>query len=209
MKGSSLPRSTQPVAAFSMVEVIVTITILSILAAAAAFGWQKSWRSQQILACATRLTQDLQLARSMAIKRGMPVEVRFYRNRDPTLTTGDRQYKTWQLVGYDSREKRLVKLGELQRFEGTVIISSFPSLSSVTLTEVELDPTRDPLPNRLRSRFSTIEFRPDGSTSLDPDPLLIWTLTLVTDGHAADEFNLPPDIRTLVITAENGSVTMH
>lgn len=196
-------------AAFSLVELIVTITIVSILAAAAAFGWQKSWRSQQILACATRLTQDLQLARSLAIKRGLPVEVRFYRNLDPTLTTQDRQYKTWQLVGYDSREKRLVKLGELQRFEGTVIISSFPSLSSVLLTEIELDPTRDPLPTGLRSRFSTIEFRPNGSTSLDPDPLLIWTLTLVTDGYAAEEFNLPPDIRTLVISAENGSVTMH
>lgn len=189
-------------------EVLVTTVILGILIAVAS-SMAGSWRSQQILASATRLTQDIQLARSLAIKRGQPVELRFYSNRDLSLTTPDAQYKTWQIVGYDSREERLIKLGELQRFESTVILSRFPILSSVITNERPLDPTRDPIPSAFQTRMSAIEFRPDGSTTLDPDPNLVWTMTLLTDGFADETNNLPPDFRTLIISPDSGSTTLY
>jgi uncharacterized protein (TIGR02596 family) len=184
-------------------EVLVTATILSILLAVAS-SMAGSWRSQQVLAAATRLSQDLQLARSLAIKRGQPVELRFYSNQDPSLTTPNAQYKTWQIVGYDAREERLIKLSELQRFESTVILSRFPILSSVITNERPLDPTP-----ALQTRMSAIEFRPDGSTTLDPDPSLTWTMTLLTDGFADETNNLPPDFRTLIISPDNGSTTVY
>lgn len=193
---------------FSVMEVLVTATILSILLAVAS-SMAGSWRSQQVLAAATRLSQDLQLARSLAIKRGQPVELRFYSNQDPSLTTPNAQYKTWQIVGYDAREERLIKLSELQRFESTVILSRFPILSSVITNERPLDPTRDPYPTALQTRMSAIEFRPDGSTTLDPDPSLTWTMTLLTDGFADETNNLPPDFRTLIISPDNGSTTVY
>jgi len=201
----SSPRSTH---GFSVMEVLVTATILSILLAVAS-SMAGSWRSQQVLAAATRLSQDLQLARSLAIKRGQPVELRFYSNQDPSLTTPNAQYKTWQIVGYDAREERLIKLSELQRFESTVILSRFPILSSVINNERPLDPTRDPYPTALQTRMSAIEFRPDGSTTLDPDPSLTWTMTLLTDGFADETNNLPPDFRTLIISPDNGSTTVY
>lgn len=189
-------------------EVLVTATILSILLAVAS-SMAGSWRSQQVLAAATRLSQDLQLARSLAIKRGQPVELRFYSNQDPSLTTPNAQYKTWQIVGYDAREERIIKLSELQRFESTVILSRFPILSSVINNERPLDPSRDPYPTALQTRMSAIEFRPDGSTTLDPDPSLTWTMTLLTDGFADETNNLPPDFRTLIISPDNGSTTVY
>ena len=193
---------------FSIMEVLITAAVLSVLLAVAS-SMAGSWRSQQILAAATRLNQDIQLARSLAIKRGQPVEIRFYSNQDFSLTTPDPQYKTWQIVGYDSREERLIRLSELQRFDSTVILSRFPTLSSVFVNERPLDPARDPFPSLLQTRMSSIEFRPDGTTTLDPDPSLVWTLTLLTDGFADDTHNLPPDFRTLIISADNGSVSVY
>ena len=193
---------------FSLLEMFVTITILVVLLAIAT-SMSNSWRSQQVLAAATRLAQDLQLARSLAMKRGHPVELRLYSNQDYSLTTPTPQYKTWQIVGYDSREERITKLGELQRFDSTVIMSRFATLSSVTTNERPLDLTRDPAPSFLPTRVSIIEFRPDGSTSQDPDPGQVWTITLLTDGFADETHNLPPDFRTLVITAENGNVIVY
>jgi uncharacterized protein (TIGR02596 family) len=189
-------------------EVLITAAVLSVLLAVAS-SMAGSWRSQQILAAATRLNQDIQLARSLAIKRGQPVEIRFYSNQDFSLTTPTPQYKTWQIVGYDSREERLIRLSELQRFDSTVILSRFPTLSSVFVNERPLDPARDPFPSLLQTRMSSIEFRPDGTTTLDPDPSLVWTLTLLTDGFADDTHNLPPDFRTLIISADNGSVSVY
>lgn len=193
---------------FSIMEVLITAAVLTVLLAVAS-SMAGSWRSQQILAAATRLNQDIQLARALAIKRGQPVEIRFYSNRDFSLTTPDAQYKTWQIVGYDSREERLIRLSELQRFDSTVILSRFPTLSSVFVNERPLDPARDPSPSLLPTRMSSIEFRPDGTTTLDPDPALVWTLTLLTDGFADDTHNLPPDFRTLIISADNGSVSVY
>ncbi len=189
-------------------EVLITAAVLSVLLAVGS-SMAGSWRSQQILAAATRLNQDIQLARSLAIKRGQPVEIRFYSNKDYSLTTRDPQYKTWQIVGYDSREERLIRLSELQRFDSTVILSRYATLSSVFVNERPLDPARDPFPTALQTRMSSIEFRPDGTTTLDPDPSLVWTLTLLTDGFADDTHNLPPDFRTLVISADNGSVSVY
>lgn len=201
-------RGRKPAAGFSIVEMLVAAAVMVVLISAG-IGMSKSWRSQQVLAAATRLAQDLQLARSLAIKRGQPVELRFYSNQDPDLTTTTPQYKTWQIVGYDAREQRITRLGELQRFESTVIMSRFPTLSSVVENERPLDFMRDPIPTFLQTRLCAVEFRPDGSTSLDPDPARAWTITLLTDGFADATHNLPPDFRTLVITPENGAVTVY
>ena len=207
--GKGLPSAFLPrPAGISIMEVLVTAAVISVLISAS-LGWSKSWRSQQVLAAATRLAQDLQLARSLALKRAQPVEVRFYSNQDPTLTTTAPQYKTWQIVGYDSREERIIRLGELQRFDSTVIMSRIPTLSSIVQNERELDFVRDPSPSRLQTRMCSVEFRPDGSTSLNPDPAFAWTITLLTDGFADETHNLPPDFRTLVITPENGGVTVY
>jgi uncharacterized protein (TIGR02596 family) len=195
-------------AGFSLVEMLVVVTILTVLLTTTG-GWSKSWRSQQMLAAATRLSQDLQLARTLAIKRAQPVELRFYSNLDPMLTTPEAQYKTWQIVGYDARERRIAPLGEVQHFESTIIMSRFSEFSTITLNERPLDPTGDPMPTLLPTRISSIEFRPDGSTSLDPDPARHWTITLITDGFANDSRNLPPDFRTLIITPENGAITVY
>ncbi len=205
---SVFPRALRRPAGISIMEILVTAAVIALLISASV-GWAKSWRSQQVLAAATRLAQDLQLARSLAIKRAQPVELRFYCNQDPDLTTTSPQYKTWQIVGYDAREERLIRLGELQRFESTVVMSRFPTLSSIVQNEREMDFVRDPSPSRLQTRMCSVEFRPDGSTALDPDPALAWTLTLLTDGFAHETHNLPPDFRTLVITPENGGVTVY
>ena len=190
-------------------EMLVTMSALVILLSVATMGWQKTWRSQEILASATRLSQDLSLARSLAIKRGQPVQVRFYRSQDPNLTTLQPEYKTWQIVGYDSREKRFTALGEVQRFDSTVIMSRHHQFSSIVVTERPLDVIHDPMPSGLFTQISSIEFRPDGTTSLDPDPAQQSTLTLLTDGYADEQTSVPKDSRTLIIAAENGAATIY
>ena len=194
---------------FSLVEILVVAGILSIFMLAAGYGARKSWRSQEILASATKLAQDLALAQAAAIKRNQPVEVRFYKFFDPAVPGDKPHYRSYQFIVYDPQAQHLVKLNELETFEGTTVMSRFTRFSSIVTNEKHFDATRDPYPGMGDFDWVSIEFRPDGSTNLQPIPNGQWTITLIPDLYADDTASLPADFRTLVIDPDTGAVTTH
>lgn len=58
---------------FTLIEVLVTLTVLGVLATLAAPSFQKVVAKQRLRSAAYDLMSDLTLARSEAIKRGTPV----------------------------------------------------------------------------------------------------------------------------------------
>ena len=75
--------------AFSLIELLVVITIIGILAASALGGLNNVARSTNLTSAAQRLGDQFALARQTAVARNLPVEVRIYDLPDYDLTTGN------------------------------------------------------------------------------------------------------------------------
>ncbi|MCB1209768.1 MAG: Verru_Chthon cassette protein D [Verrucomicrobiales bacterium] len=197
-------------AGFSLVEMLTVVTVLAIMLAATT-QISRSWTGQEIAASATRIAQDFSYAQSLAMKRGQPVEVRFYKHYDQSIASDEPHYHSYQLVGYDSRQQRIITLGEMQRLEGSIVVIPSTRYSTVMLTERSFDFTKDPLPGIVTSgmKVASVEFRPSGATSLDPDPNHQWTLSLAAEKDSRPSGKLPPTARTLLITPETGAVTVY
>ena len=75
--------------AFSLIELLVVISIIGILSAAAIGGLSNVARSTNLTSAAQRLGDQFALARQTAVARNLPVEVRIYDLPDYDLTTGN------------------------------------------------------------------------------------------------------------------------
>lgn len=181
-------------------------SIMVAFMAAAGFGLQSTWRSQQVAASAAMLAQEFALAKTLAIKRNQPVEVRIYRTTDEFQTSGKPQYRAFQILSLSGAGVGAAgQVTEIRRFESTIIMSRFEKFSSV----VALDDSGASGGSSEGYSSIAIEFRPDGTTSLDPDPQKPWTITLIPDSYAEEQNRLPKDFRTLVINPDTGAVTIH
>jgi uncharacterized protein (TIGR02596 family) len=74
---------------FSLIELLVVISIIGILSAAAIGGLSNVARSTNLTSAAQRLGDQFALARQTAVARNLPVEVRIYDLPDYDLPTGN------------------------------------------------------------------------------------------------------------------------
>lgn len=192
-------------AAFTLVETMVVMALVTILLGLAANGMKTTWRSQQIAASAAGLMQAFSLAQSTAIRNNAPIQVRIYKFQDGDLTTTDPQFRAWQITGVNAAAQgdQFYQISELQRFESTIVMSKFPEYSSVVSGETVLMPGDD------KYSYVAIEFRPDGSTNLETNPDQPWTITLLSDWGSDDKSKLPKDARTLIISPDTGAVSLY
>lgn len=199
---------------FSLVEMLFVLTIISILIAVAGTGAKKSWESQEIKASALRLSHDIALASQTAMKLNRPVHLMFFKFYDTDLVAEQPQYRAYQIMSVEpTGQPRPVF--EVQRLEGTTLISSSRRFSSALGAPQALaggmnfNAGGGGGGGSDTYEFTSIEFRPDGSTNLDPDEKEPWTITLIPVRYADRTGELPREFRTLVITPENGSVRMY
>jgi uncharacterized protein (TIGR02596 family) len=194
---------------FTMIEMFTVIMIMVAFMAVAGFGLHNSWRSQQIAASASMLEQEFALAKTLAIKRNQPVELRLYKTTDEYQTSDKGQYRAFHIVSISPTGVGFGGLlTEVRRFESSVVMSPLEKFSSVMALERSLDAGQQGASKNDYS-YVGIEIRPDGTTSLDPDPEKPWTITLIPDVFAEDQTHLPKDFRTLVINPDTVEVTVH
>lgn len=201
--GPALTKTAGQRRGYTLVEMIVVMALAVLLIALAANGMKSTWRSQQIYATASDLMQAFSTARSTAIRRNSPVQVRIYKFQDGDLTTSDPQFRAYQITGVvpSAGGDQFFQITELKKFESTIVMSRFPAFSSIVSSETKL-------PKGDQYSYVAVEFRPDGSTNLEPDPAQPWTLTLLSDWGSDDQSRLPKDARTLVISPDTGSVAL-
>ena len=188
---------------FSLVETLLVMAVVVILLALGANGLRTTWRSQQIYTSATNFMQACSLARSTAIRHNHPIQVRIYRFQDGDLTGTTPQYRAFQVVGVNAGtdQDQFYSVNELQKFEGTTVMSKFPQYSSIVVGDTKLGDSDN-------YSYVVIEFRPDGTTNLETNPKQPWTITLLSDWGSDKEDKLPKDARTLVISPDTGTVSL-
>ncbi len=199
---------------FSLVEMLLVVTIVTMLLVLSTFGLRNPWRSQQVAAAAASFVQAMQQAQSLAVRGNMPVQVRIYKTTDPALGTDKPRFRAFQITGVSAGvttdKDKFGQIEELQKFEGTVVVCESATFSSLMRTEKVLGAGSSPSSSGGESySYLMLEFRPDGSTNLELAPAQPWTLTLVSEIHADSLDELPKDARTVVITPENGAALVY
>jgi uncharacterized protein (TIGR02596 family) len=195
---------------FTMVEILAVVLIITLLMSVGVIGFRKSWESQEIKASAMKLSSDLVLASQLAVKLSRPMEVRFYKFRDPGIASPQPQFRAYQIVERDVVTGVVAPRYESQRFEGTTIMSSYKKYSTALFgRSVQRQDSVDPDIGIDDYEYVAVEFLPDGSTNLEPDATEPWTLTLGPVRWLDDPGMTPPTFQCLAIDARTGVVTLY
>lgn len=194
-------------AGYTLVEMLAVVTIILALFAVASTGFRKTWESQELRAAGIQLANDLALASQTAVKTGKPVLVRFYRYQPEDVATEKPQFRAYQLLTRDPLTNLALPLHEMQRFEGTTLMSGFERFSSIASRPVKSEKF-DPYIGVQEYEYVSVEFRPNGRTSLDPSALDPWTITLIPVTWADRIGETPKDFQTLSIEPGTGGVRM-
>lgn len=194
-------------AGFTLVEILVVVTIISLLMAIGVTGFRKSWESQEIRASAMKLASDLALASQISAKMSRPIEVRFYKFMDPAIASMQPQFRAYQIVERDAETGIARPLYESQRFEGTTILSSYKKFSTVLFgRSIPRKESEDPEIGLGDYEYVSVEFLPNGTTNLEPDVSEPWTLTLGPVRWLDDPGVTPKDYQCLGIDPRTGVV---
>ncbi len=207
---------TARLAAFSLVELLVVVTIIGIIAAFSVPAVTGILRGSAMTQASQLLTDQFGLARQTALSRNRAIEVRLYQYADPEVpgeavaTTSTWQFRAFQIFEV-VESGAAVPLDMPQRLPGTVIMSArntFSSLIAGTGQTLKTPGNRDPeLPRGVGRNYKYVSFRflQDGSTNLSPTVAGGWFVTIhnLTDQPAGT--NPPANFFTLQLDPVSGS----
>lgn len=196
--------------AFSLVELLLAIAIVSIVLALSAGVSLQSISSYRLTSVAGKIESDLNYAMQLASKLNHPVAMRFYRYTGTDDFEGD-HFSSYQFLIRRSRDTNYEELTRVYHMEAGATMHSSATFSSILNQEIVAAGARDPeiaIAGKKSKDYSFISFqiRPDGTTSLRKDR--IWTITIVAENESTTG-ELPRNYRTLVINPVNGAVTMY
>jgi uncharacterized protein (TIGR02596 family) len=195
--------------AFTLVEVLVVVTIMSLLMAIVAFTVPDSIASQKLLAASRQVAGDLDHAALVAQRDNRPVEVRFYRFKEAD-GLGNKQIRAYQfgsITGWDSNGVPTVTFtSEPQHLPTGIVVMSDPNYSTLVTQSPKTPLKTDPQIAADYDYFS-YQIRPDGVTTLPKDTKAVLTLVRETQGGTPTK--LPTDFRSVVINPTNSKVTSY
>jgi uncharacterized protein (TIGR02596 family) len=210
--------------AFSLIELIVVITIIGVIAAFTIPAASSILRGSAITQASQMITDQISLARQFALSRNRAIEVRFYQFADPevpgeTLTnpsTGE--YRALQIFEVlDSGA--VVPLDKPQRLPNTVMFNASKDFSTLLYWDTtgtkaatpQSATTKDPeMPRGVTRNYKYVAFRflQDGSTNLSASLAGGWFVTVhnITDKAQITGTKPPPNFYTLQVDPISGSV---
>jgi uncharacterized protein (TIGR02596 family) len=197
--------------AFSLIEVLVVVTILAIVATFTMPSVNSVLRGTALSSAEDELAAELGLARQHAVASNREVEIRFYYYSDPSAPgTPQARFQAYQIFSYDETGQA-TPAGRLKKLSPRVILASNESLSTLlgpAQKKSWAGETKPSLPGIGTSyEAHAFRFRPDGGTSLTPFPAVPWYVTL-HDATAGDGLTTPPpNFASLGLDAANGHIS--
>lgn len=220
--------------AFSLIELVVVIAIIAIIAGFIVPAATGVLRGSAITQASQILTDQISLARQLALSRNRAVEVRFYAYGDaespgedwtvqPSTTNPvpllnpKAQFRAIQLFEIlESGVAVRIDSSKLERLPVSVVIEPNVTFSSLIKTPaITPNTTSDPdLPRKVGKNYVYTSFRflQDGSTNLSPTQAGGWFVTIrnLTDIPVANELKnakgVPINFFTLQIDPVSGAI---
>ena len=173
--------------AFSLVELLVVISVIAIIAAFAVPAVTTMIRGSQLTQGSQLVNDQLSLARTSALSRNRSVEVRFYKYGDPE-TPGEQArnpvtgfFRSLQIFEVLDNGA-LLPAGPITRLPSNVIMNE-GALSTILddrerahiTTPTSSDPEMPDTEIGRRYHYTSFRFLPDGSTDLPPNGTLTAT----------------------------------
>lgn len=212
---SSIPLSRPRTAsrrAFSLVELLSVMGIMSLLAAAAVPALRGPMDGYNVSGAANSMEGVLALSRQTAMTRNVPVEVRFYKHKDEI---GEGWRMVAPVITAAASGKAVDEyLMEVRPLTGNIVMEATESFSTIISNAGTLPPSgpkiapwqgkeADSAPNSVRGKdYVAFQYNPDGSTNLPSDEP--WCVTL-RNWHSRPENGRPADnFVSLVVDSHTG-----
>ncbi|MEZ0277546.1 MAG: Verru_Chthon cassette protein D [Roseimicrobium sp.] len=198
--------------AFTLVEILVVVTIMGLMLAMVGLTVPGSIASQKLAGTARQVAGELDHAAMVAQRDNKPVEVRFYRCTEAGIggASEAKEYRAYQvatITGWSADGKPKVTFtGEPQRLPEGIVFTPNPSHTTL-LTKAPLQPGPDDAEIGEPYEYISYVIRPDGGTTLPRPEKTV--LTLVHERQLSAEGTLPADYRSLVVNPYNGQVTLY
>lgn len=177
--------------AFSLVELLLVIAIISILAVMTLPTFLTISDAKQITGANQSLSDGLRLARQLALAKSTPVEFRLL-----NIMPKDGLTTSYCAYSYNQVTDSGTNIGKTIYFAKGVSLSTASANKYTTLVTVGT--------NSASNSYASFNFRPDGSTDLDPNSK--WFATFVRDREVTND-PLPKNYITLKIDPINGNVS--
>ena len=202
-------------AGFTLIEIMVVISIMALLLGISANFYAGSMRSQRLATAAQLLASDIDQAVLLAQKENRPVEVRFLRFQPTDLPSMGKdgqleaaQFRGYQfavLTGFDSSKQPQYRvLSEVKHFPTGV--SLMPSAEFTSFAGL---PVRNAGPNdpQFGPPYTIVSFqiRPDGTTTL---PHSMKPVVTIVEDHNIGA-TLPANYRSVTIAPANGHTRVY
>lgn len=160
--------------AFSLVEILAVIAIITILVAVSVPAFKSLERAQSLTSGAASVIDELAFARQTALARNRIVEVRLYKrplNPGPVTATNPEQFRSFRTVIYDDQAQNFVPLGKLHHLPRGVVMTDKQEFSTLIYPYATPGPGRayrkDTPAGAEELEYQCIRFKPAGETDLD------------------------------------------
>lgn len=196
---------------FTLLELLVVMTIMGMLLALSGAAFQGSLQTQTLGAAARQLGADLDYAALLARKENRPVEVLFYKfvpQDDPLAKEAIRAYQFGVLEGFTTAGAPQYRfLSEPKRLPSGVAISTDPAYT-VLMSQTAKDALPDDQQGGVAEDYTyySYQIRPNGTTTLDQGQQQPITLLFEKDMESSQ---LPADFRTVLINPANARTRLY
>jgi uncharacterized protein (TIGR02596 family) len=215
---SLLPSKRAHLRAFSLIEILVVVGIITILLVLAAPTLSTAFKGSKLVQGSEAVRNFLAAARQTALKNNVSVEVRFYKFDDPDTpesTESITAYRMYQVqLDYTANDPltanlKYVEPTNLVKLPSGVVLSPDEDQSTLLGTSVKTGQERvkgiDPANDEMNVTFVAFQFRPDGSLNLPVDRK--WFMTLMNrEEFIRDTSDTPSNYVCLQMNPYNGEV---